>query len=328
MDTTATGIGNRLLPYGRIGLAVALVGSSLVWPQFVSRISLPLALVLIALLGIPHGAADYALYSQLAGPPLSRREKIRFFVRYLGLILLYGLWWWLEPVSALLFFLLISVVHFGRSGRLRSSRAGGMSRMYELCRGAFLLGFPLLWHYEQTAAIVGEILRRPLPELPVSYVQSAAFGLGLLLFSMVLLLRWRGRLPVEEASRELSELLLLAVVFVCLPLLLGFALFFCCWHAWDAMGEQMAFFREKIPEFGLKSYFLLTLPFALLALLGIAGGVFWMRHWQDAVGLGWMFAGIAMITLPHIWLVDGRFHAWQDQTTRNLAKSPAGGLIA
>jgi len=324
MDTTLSGI---VRPYGRWLASLVLIACSWLWPQLVEAHALPLAIGLIALLGIPHGATDYALYKHLQDRPLRAREKAWFFIRYIGLMAIYGLWWWASPGSALVFFLLLSVFHFGQSNwhDLRLSAPGRIG--FYLSWGLFVLGLPLLWHVGQTAAILQEILYQPLPALSDAwrYGILACLGLG----SAVALfgLRRSGQISRARFGRGLLDVILLAGVFLSTPLLLGFAVYFCLWHAWDAMAEQRTFLAKKIPDFTLLDYIRTALPFAATALLGIGVLVWYMRSQQEAIGLGWMFVGVALITLPHMLLVDFRFHRWQRKTADNLGGIKARGLM-
>lgn len=325
MDTTISGI---VRPYGRWLTGLVLIACSWLWPELVEAYALPLAIGLIALLGIPHGATDYTLFKHLQGRLLRPSEKAWFFLRYIGLMAIYGLWWWASPGSALVFFLLLSVFHFGQSNwhDLRLP-APGRTGFY-LSWGLFVLGVPLLWHYEQTAAILQEILHHPLPDLSDTwrYGLLTLFSLGSI--SALCGLRRSGQIDRTGLGRGFLDVLVLAGLFLSTPLLLGFAVYFSLWHALDAIAEQRAFLAKKIPDFTLLDYIRITLPFAVMALLGIGMLVWYMRSQHEAVGLGWMFVGVALITLPHMLLVDFRFHHWQRKAADNLGRMEEHGLMA
>ena len=102
-----------------------------------------ISLVFILLFGVPHGALDHKIYFSTS----SNKGKAKFFILYTGLIVAYLVWWFFEPVSAFVFFLLLSAFHFGQEF-LEEHRVQN-SLLLNLIWGYLIIIAPLLYNYEE-----------------------------------------------------------------------------------------------------------------------------------------------------------------------------------
>lgn len=260
------------------------------------------ALLLIAA-GIPHGAADHLLFRRA----LVRRGENwgavlpRFFLLYALLTGAYVLVWWFWPLGALILFLLLSAYHFGQT-EYHAVRVGPWRRrLLFLLFGSFAIGFPVLWHLREAQPILNALLDNRV-EISPAFARSTAW---VLLALNALALFW---LPAEKGKARLGRLLelsVLVVLFVSLPLLMGFAVFFLLWHSWPALVDQYRFLKKGREDWSWNDYLRGLLPLSLGAFVLLVPLLFLGPVRIDlASATAKIFLFISVITLPHALLVD------------------------
>ena len=290
-----------LLPWA-IGLAVLFLSWS--WPRALEQASLPLALALIACIGIPHGATDQLLFLQMSRLAGRMWGLPMFYLGYLGLILVYALLWFVFPWLGFVLFIALSVYHFGQADWNAALPRNTFSGFYFVCWGSFVLLTPVMWHYDSSKPIIEAIVRTELPAWePSTYTRAAVapaiLNLCLLLWGAVV-----RRLSPGSFRLGMAQLFFLFVLFISTPLLLGFALYFAGWHALRSMQDQILFLKTGRKEYSWKHYVRDAAAFSLLALAGIGAAIWFFRSGGLTEALGLLFMGIAAITLPHMILMD------------------------
>ena len=278
-------------------VAGALLGDAL-W-HWAPAFQLPLAVLLIAGLGLQHGALDHILHAHMHGDPEGPLRQ-SFALPYIAGI---GVAWAAfetAPGWMLGLFLLVSAYHFGMS-HLRVDALRRTTPMPDSLSG-LILGVAVLaplitrpdalavldtfgWHLD--VGFGSELL-------PLQLASGVSLVFGLLLHRT-----WRNGLLVAAS--------VLLAWFVH-DLLLAFALYFALGHSREAFFEE---FKERqsvgrnFPSFYLKS---LPLSAAFAAMAGImlwlaADGVL-----RERAALSFLLAG----TLPHIAVLEG----WVTARTR------------
>lgn len=291
------------LYFGIILFTALLAISGLVFPGLWGAQSWIPAIVLIVLVGIPHGAADHLIFDRLSRERRGSSRWIYFFVSYLGLMLLYGLLWWQLPVFSLFLFLMISAYHFGQANwSYLPIEKKSLRILIGTIWGIWALFTPLLLQFDAAAAIIAQIAGQE-PVIPGNKLFLAALLFGVNL-SLILFLRIRGLLQKNEFIRETLHLVLLELLFFNLPLLLSFAVFFTLWHSLGSMQDQVAFFSEGKKSYRWIHYLKQVLPMTVMALLGLAGFVWWQYSSLLEGNLGSLFVFISILTLPHMILME------------------------
>ena len=278
-------------------VAGALLGDAL-W-HWAPAFQLPLAVLLIAGLGLQHGALDHILHAHMHGDPEGPLRQ-SFALPYIAGI---GVAWAAfetAPGWMLGLFLLVSAYHFGMS-HLRVDALRRTTPMPDSLSG-LILGVAVLaplitrpdalavldtfgWHLD--VGLGSELL-------PLQMASGASLFFGLLLHRT-----WRNGLLVAAS--------VLLAWFVH-DLLLAFALYFALGHSREAFFEE---FKERqsvarnFPSFYLKS---LPLSAAFAAMAGI---ILWLAAdgvLRERAALSFLLAG----TLPHIAVLEG----WVTARTR------------
>jgi len=254
-----------------------------------------LCLVGLVFLGIPHGGNDF----------FYRKEKntagsIRFLSMYLGVMLLYLALWFVWPMLSLGLFLLISIHHFGQSN-FNTNRIWSLD---SVLWGSWLVGFPVLKHSQEVFGIFSTMLGRSNATVSdIGHLNESS----LLVVSIIFVLMYGAVLYRSHRSSWLSYLLqwfLVTVWYWFTPLLLGFVVVFCFWHALQSMQYQLDYVSVNYKQ-NRKKTLMGFVPFGLMALVGMG---FLLRFDLES-NLGFAFVLLSLVTLPHVVVMDGLYRS-------------------
>lgn len=252
-----------------------------------------LCLVGLVFLGIPHGGNDF----------FYRKEKnttgsAKFLLMYLGVMLLYLALWYVWPMLSLALFLLISIHHFGQSN-FNTNRIWSLD---SILWGSWLVVFPVLKHSQEVFGIFSTMLGRPGATISdIGHLNNS----GLLIVSIVFVLLYVAVLYRTHRSSwfwYLIQWFLVTVWYWLTPLLLGFVVVFCFWHALQSMQYQLDYVRVNYNQ-NRKKTLMGFVPFGLMALVGMA---FLLRFDLES-NLGFAFVLLSLVTLPHVVVMDGLY---------------------
>ena len=255
------------------------------------------ALAIVIVLGVPHGALDGAVAAPLLRPRYGRAWFGVFAVPYLGLSALVLLAWQVAPMVTLAGFLAVSVLHFGEED-------AGPGRPFEaLVRGGLPIALPALLRPEETAALFEAVTRVPMAHLPSWWIAAAWLWLAVAV-AWVLVRRRRGAVRIEMA--------ILALAFQLLPPLTAFTLYFVGLHA---PRHMRALVRDPTRAPGIdtmRKAVRASLPvFGLTLLLGAALWPLYAAGANDpaATLLCLTLRMLSALTVPHILLdwIAGRY---------------------
>ena len=274
------------------GLGLGIATLFLVLPNLPQEIQLFIFALIILLVGIPHGGIDHLIHN----PTITPRGLARFILRYLLLMLGYGLMWWFLPLAALIAFLGMSAYHFGQSHFLEQGKLENKEGLLYLLKGAFFLFLILFGDWSMTQKILSSM---------ISIDLSEEFRLGFLGFLLVSSLIAQGFSTQPFGLTDGLDYLILAPILYFSPLLIGFSVYFGFWHSLPSMLAEYAYLRN-IPAFNSPLKFgKQLLPFSGISLVGITAIL--------VVGLEFLapnqlyllfFVLISLISLPHILYMD------------------------
>jgi Flp pilus assembly protein TadB len=86
------------------------------------------------------------------------------------------------------------------------------------------------------------------------------------------------------------------------PLLTGFLVVFCLWHAIQSIKDQANFYT-KVKGHSIEKFWLFMVPFGLIAL--IAFGLF---LYFFGLTTGQLLMVLSLITLPHVFVMNDLYH--------------------
>ncbi|MBC7563567.1 MAG: Brp/Blh family beta-carotene 15,15'-dioxygenase [Gemmatimonadaceae bacterium] len=255
-------------------------------PQTLGAGQIAVMSVVVAVLGLPHGALDPLMAHRLGlyHGPLS---LLLFFIGYSTLsALIVGLWL-LTPVASLVGFLVISAAHFGSDWNSKRPAA------IRIFTGLALLSLPAIRDAEQVAQLY-VILSGPDAEIVASW-QAAAGPVFLVAMLMAAAIASRTRLY------EGVELFMAATLALTTPPLVFFTVYFCLLHSARHLREGFATERDALRRPAGRALFggaaLAPVLVAVMLLLGDAPAVLDQRL------LKIVFIGLAALTVPHMVVV-------------------------
>lgn len=289
---------------GWVGAKLPLLAGTLAALALVASAALPsdacwfVALTVVIVLGVPHGALDGAIAAPLLRPRYGQFWFGIFAVPYLGLAALVLLSWEVAPMATLAGFLALSVLHFGEED-------AGPGRPFEaLVRGGLPIALPALLRPHETAGLFAAVARVPMPQLPGWWAAASWLWVA---WAAAWVLAHRRRHAVQR------EIVLLAAAFWLLPPLTAFTLYFVGLHA---PRHMRALVRDPIRAPGVDTMgkaVLGSLPvFGLTLLLGAA---LWPLYAagsdNEAVTLLTLtLRMLSALTVPHVLLdrIAARHH--------------------
>ena len=251
----------------------ALFLSALIAALLPASWQLGYAATMIAVLGLPHGAADLAL--------VPSDQRITFLAAYLITILLVVLVWQVSPTLALSAFLLLSLTHFATDGQLDSDWA----RRWTIASA--LIAGPAILHRAEIANLFSAVgMAAGFAAALSSFLR--AVGIGAL--AMLLITHPPRRSDPVPATAELLAI----VTLVFAPPLIGFAAGFFVLHAY---GQTIM--RQKTLELsGLGTYIIKTLPILLSAAIVLLAIILYAP--PSAAGVRTLFIAISALAVPHM----------------------------
>ncbi len=217
------------------------------------------------LFGMPHGAVDHLVPRRLA-PVSTRRSVVAVVALYAVLGGAYLLWWFLAPVSAAVFFVLLTWVHWGQGdvyllgavadGPLAYPRSVPHRLSTLVIRGAMPMAVPLVAGTEQYRRVVANFVTPfggSVEAVAWVFDPATTGALGAALAAVTLLTLARGAVvrrsavgvavsplvaagPVAVVADrgvriDAAELAVLWAFFWVVPPVLAVGLYFCLWHA-------------------------------------------------------------------------------------------------
>jgi Brp/Blh family beta-carotene 15,15'-monooxygenase len=256
-----------------------------VWPA-AEYICLGVVALGLVFPGIPHGALD----NHLVVEPLNTlKQKILFYVFYVGVMVAVLICWLLSPAISLVLFICISALHFGETDNMRYGISGSWTAFLH---GLLLLIFMLASHADETTYYL-DLLRVKIPPLtPLAYDALALTAYASLCVHMLL----------RSAQRQIPLILFLSLLALSayLPLIIAFGVYFVFVHsvsAWLSLCKGLSVAHWKLMK--------LSAPYSILAvvMLGVALGVVGRIPIDANQYIAWFFIFLSCISTPHILIM-------------------------
>ena len=265
--------------------------------------------LLIALLGLPHGALDHHVGRFWLEPIQGRIWPLSFGFFYLGLLGLVLACWIQWPELLLSLFLLLSVLHFGQEDTAALSLGERLYWTHVVFRGLLPLCAPAFFATETTGQLLAPLLlQRGLAEHAhdMSVFGATLFVPLCLLGFLIYACWWKIGGPLGKIIEQIAESILIVLCFVLLSPLEGFVLDFCLHHSLRH-SQEMAHWLFPTESKPLRRFWKQARPLSLAAIVMALFTWFWLPNRAlEWGGLQVIFIGLAALTLPHVvlhWLV-------------------------
>ena len=243
---------------------------------------------------LPHGAMDGALAVHFGWMGRPAKAAV-FLLAYVGLAALVVAAWAVAPVLSFIAFLAISTFHFGRGDA--TSSVVGRGAVESIARGGVVIGGISQFHRTEAndvfLTIVGADTTGVWIFLDALVIVAAACIVETLLFKQQ-----------KERTAFGLEIGGLSLLFMAVPPLVGFAVYFCFVHSFRHFSSMRSVLQSTVSNLRIIQT---TVVFSLLTW---AFGLVVLAQQSATIGvepalLKVVFIGLAALTVPHMLLVDG-----------------------
>ena len=278
-------------------LALAAVAATLFGGQLAAPHELVAAAVLLALLGMPHGALDVVFARQLFSLKNLKGWAV-FSVLYVGLAAaVVGFWWW-APTIFLCAFLVGSALHFGGdlagfASSLQTPEAK-ISAWVRMLYGGAVIVLPALTHGPELQRLIGLLTGPESAAVVVPVLEQLAWPW---LAASLIACIWLAR----QTRLAAFEMLALSVLSVTATPLVAFTVYFCAMHSPRHILRTVGSLPAAQVQGALRMALWPTL--AVLAAFAMGFALSSGRPLQPSV-MQLVFVGLAALTLPHMVLLE------------------------
>jgi Brp/Blh family beta-carotene 15,15'-monooxygenase len=303
---------SNLFLYTATLLSVVFIGIGLISPSLNESLSIWVLLMSVFIVGIPHGAIDHIIASELYDKRNGLTGHLIFYSSYLLVMAVLGLVWYLSPPAGMIIFLIISIYHFGQADMEDFISDKQSSLLWNILRGTFIIGLILFSNTEKTFPVIADATGISSEVFQSVFPPSATLITSLLLIYFIASAYTVFQKRIKSPIIFLADGILLAILFLVTGPFIGFAIYFAVWHSSGHIHEMIKFFDRRNKPFGLRDFIIKSLPFTIISLLGLAG----LYYIQLLTGSGQefvtlMFILISVLTLPHMVVVNKMYSNYE-----------------
>ena len=290
-------------------LAWAMIGAACFFSAAAGLAVGSVLALLVAVVGLPHGAADHRFARPRLEPLLGPAWWGAFLAGYLAIAGAVVLGWFLAPAATILVFFLASAWHFGQEEpdlALGQRGVKPLRQAFRVARGGLVIWVPVALQTDEVVRILSLTAPRGFaPEIQWAVDALVACSWVMLAIAGVAW-GWQALLAIASEGRRRRVLLLdtlmvasLVLVFAWANPVVGFLIYFCGWHS--ARGLQRL--RRELGESWCQLAASLA-PMTALA-IGLVGCgtclVLRAPTWNDTL-IRATFVGLSSVALPHLIL--------------------------
>ncbi|MFO7799021.1 Brp/Blh family beta-carotene 15,15'-dioxygenase [Rhodohalobacter sp.] len=285
--------------------SLVLIGIALCLPDFLNQLTLPILLLSVFIIGIPHGAIDHIMATELYGLKNSLKDHLLFYASYLFIMLIIAVLWIYAPVAGMTLFLLISIYHFGQADMEDFLNSSAPSYLWYILRGVLIIGLIVFSSPTTTYPIISEAMRMDLMAFE-DFMPDASLSVLILLSLYAAFTLWGiFKKHFKQNLRFVADSTLLAGLIIITGPLIGFAVYFALWHSIGHVNEMKEFFESKRKSLSFVEFYKKATPFTLVSLFGLLM-LYGINQFLQLEGefITLMFILISVLTLPHLFIAD------------------------
>lgn len=289
-----------------IVLCWAMIGAACFFSQAMVGVTAGVLAVLVASIGLPHGAADHRFARPRLEPVLGRAWLPMFLGGYLAVGMLVVCGWFMAPTATVVAFFLASAWHFGQEEPRFPVGPRSLRPVFRFARGGLVIWTPLVFQAGNVADILGLVApggSGPAIHRAISLLTACSWiMLPLAAVAWTLQLLAAGRRTGQARRVLLADNALVAslvVLFAVASPLVGFPVYFCGWHSVRGLERLRGELGESWSELARS---LAPMTIGAIALVGLAA-------WLVLGGAGWngtliraTFVGLSAVAVPHLLL--------------------------
>lgn len=296
--------------------SLLFIGIALFWPDIAHTLAPWVVILSVFIVGIPHGAIDHVIAAELFGLNQKLTDHLLFYGSYLLIMIFVGALWIFFPIGGMIFFLAISIYHFGQADMedfITKKRKGNW--LFHLARGTLIIGLIVFVRTDETFPIMAEAMRIESSTLAAILPPSFITVTSILLIYLAIVSFGGLTERISRFGSFMFDSVLLALVLILTGPLIGFAIYFSLWHSAGHINEMREFFESKKKSLSIPQFYWKATPFTLVSFLGLAMllGINQVYGLEDQF-LSLMFILISVLTLPHMVIVDKMYDEKRTQS--------------
>ena len=245
--------------------------------------------------GIIHGANDLLLLKKNLNN--NKDSIISLMIPYLIMVILFGIFFYLIPSFALIFFVLFSSYHFGeQQWTMFSKKKQNNLGMFYFIYGLFIFSF-LFW---SNNIFVSEIIY----DITALNIDLAFYNY-LLYFSMIgltILVFLNFKYLLDQLFIQSFLMILLSIIFFNTNLIFAFGIYFVFWHSIPSIIEQSEYIYGSSNVKSFLNYIKSAIIYWIISLLGLLIIYYLLKDYQNLL-ISIFFSFLAAITFPHTLVI-------------------------
>jgi Brp/Blh family beta-carotene 15,15'-monooxygenase len=253
--------------------------------------------LLIALIGIPHGAIDNIILQSEY-----KITKFKFYSLYLLSIFLYSLIWIILPFYAFVLFLIISAYHFGESQLVNHLTKIKLKKLIFLLWGISLIS--TLFYYNQLELrnlfYSNSDTKNLIYIFNYNIIKYIFFSSNSILIGFLVYLSVYRNFSKNEINQELFQIFLIHITFYLFPIIISFTLYFVFLHSLKALTQEFKYLNQKVEKTSTIKFIKILFPHSFISLLFVSFLIILsQKNFIVVSELLLLIISISVITLPH-----------------------------
>ncbi|MFD2532478.1 Brp/Blh family beta-carotene 15,15'-dioxygenase [Gracilimonas halophila] len=280
---------------------------NLLFPDFIHEVRFWVLAIVIIVIGMPHGALDHVIAFKAFRRAKNTRNQLIFYISYLSIMAIYGVLWFLSPLTGLILFLLMTLYHFGQADAERFSLEGFAKHILLYSRGLTIVGLILFGSDPFYSSVVieevtGFSFSDQLFGVMEPYIFTLTFALTYpVMFLLVSLLKS----PELLRSWFTADALVVSLLFSFGEPIFVFSVYFGCWHAFNHTKTMLNYLNKFGMNVSFKWFYKNTFLYSVLSYAGLIVLYFALQAFGNAdLLVALLFILISVLTLPHMFVVE------------------------
>ena len=295
-----------------IMLSWAMIGAACVVSPASTGFVAGVLAILVAVIGLPHGAADHRFARPRLEPIFGPAWRAVFFGGYLLIAAAVVSGWLLAPAATIVVFFLASAWHFGQEEPCFAVGPRSWRAVFLFARGGLVIWVPAVFQPDE----VLRILSIAAPPAFGADIRQAVVAVGILAWPLLIVAAvgwgWQCWRACSATGRTRRVLLIdncltasLAAVFATASPLVSFLVYFCGWHSVRGLHRLR---REHGESWSQLAISLVPMTLAATVLIAVAAGVALQAPTFGETLIRATFVGLSAVAIPHILLhLSGHF---------------------
>lgn len=273
--------------------SIVLLANFLFTNLLTYEIQIYILFILVSIIGLPHGFFDFTIGKNIF-QKITKNWFLYFSASYLCIAVIYFLLWKSIPTFSLLFFLVISALHFGYEdyNYLTRVEKRKLININIILKGIIVVFTPIFFHYEEVTSLFFILTNYSFKFYEINSFYKITY--------IIFLVSYIAFEKNKNFLYKFEELMYL-INFIFLPPLISFTLYFCFLHSIRHFLESIFIYKYVPENFTTKSF---VLTIILTSLIFSIITVFLIERNFDIntneTIIKYVFIMLACLTLPHM----------------------------